>query len=52
MVDLGQQTPMDSTTRMPQGNDVKGHLRVMAGDDIVVSRDERTGGDLEDGLRR
>lgn len=50
MVGLGQQTPMD-TMAMPH-RDVKAHSIEMAEGNSIIARDERMGGDLEDGLRR
>ena len=41
---------MDSTA-MPHG-DIKAHFGEMAEGNIITARDERIGGDLEDGLRR
>lgn len=50
MVGLEQQTPMDKTA-MPHG-DFKAHFGEMAKGNTTVARNERMGGDLEDGLRQ
>lgn len=50
MVGLEQQMPMDKTA-MPHG-DFKAHFGEMDKGNTIVARDERMGGDLEDGLRR
>lgn len=53
MVGLGEQTPMDTTKTTPHGDDVKVQFEEMSGgNSIVVARDGRMDGDLEDGLRQ
>lgn len=53
MVGLGEQTPMDTTKTTPHGDDVKVQFEELSGGNIiVVARDGRMDGDLEDGLRQ